>query len=258
MFKKRILIVHNNQEYLQKIVSFFNEKELYHMETVINGDALMRLNCLDAYDFVIVKDAIAEISGLNAIEKLLKNTYKRPNYIILITPFNNNFIKSKCESLDIIPIYNVKMSINELYHLLNILELEGDMKNKKYFEPQLEIINLLKKIGLLKVYIGYTYFEYVLNLMLESSENIYKYMKNIYEIVANHFHVSPSSVEKAMRSCIKSSFSQNYGYYAKMLFGYSENDYPSTSIFLQVCIKTLKEIKNCIITNQINSSIRKI
>ena len=45
-----------------------------------------------------------------------------------------------------------------------------------------------------------------------------------------------------MRTCIKSSFSYNYGYYASLLFG-DDNIYPSISMFIQTCIKVLKEQK---------------
>ncbi len=259
MMKKSVLFAHNNEGFINKVNQYFQDEDLYSLNHyVLDGEALLNLVNLDRFDVVIVKNALTYITGLYALESLLLKTRHKPEIIILITPFVNDFIRDKCQQLQIYYVHNLNMSIRDIYHLLCQLEIERKVIGKKYFEPQIEIINLLKQIGLLKTYIGYKYFEYVLNSMLENSENINKYMINIYKMVGKHFNVSPCSVEKAMRLCIKSSFSKSDNFYAKILFGHYHNSYPSVSTFLQVCIKTLKEQKDYIIRHNIKQSLRKI
>ncbi|QVK18094.1 hypothetical protein KHQ81_14905 [Mycoplasmatota bacterium] len=259
MRKKRVLVAHNNIEFIELLRQCFLENDLYTLSDIaLNGQELLNKVSLDNYDIVICKNALTQVTGLYALEGLFSKTKNKPEIIILITPFINDFIRNKCQKLNIDYIQGLDVNISEIHQLLCHLGIKKTVEGKKYFESQIEVINILKKIGLLKTYIGYAYFEYVLNIMLEKSENINKYMKTIYHMVGQHFNVSATSVEKAMRTCIKSSLSKSDGFYAKMLFGYYEDKYPSTSIFLQVCIKTLKEQKNMIISNNIGRSTRKI
>ncbi len=259
MRKKRVLLAHNSYEFINKVDQFFQVDSLYTLTSyALNGEELVNKINLDNYDMVIVKNALTYITGLYALEVLLSKTKQRPDFVILITPFLNEFLINKCERLEINYLHDLNINLSELPNLLFNLEIKNLVKNKSYFDSQMEIISLLKKIGLLKTYVGYSYFEYVLNYMLEKSENIYKSMKNVYYTISGHFNVSATSVEKAMRTCIKSSLSQSQGFYARMLFGHHENDFPSTSVFLQICIQTLKEQKSQIINNNLKGSLRKI
>ncbi|MDF2700273.1 MAG: spo0A [Haloplasmataceae bacterium] len=261
MKKKKLLIVHNSYEIIKKIQNEYEENEFIKVVgTAIDGQALLKLNNLDNYDIVIVKNALSYITGLYALEILLKTTKQRPSIIILITPFINEFVHNKCSSLgiDYIPDFNIEC--NKIIDIINYAQLNKLNQSKLYFDTSAEIILLLKQLGLLRSYLGYTYFEYTLNVMFENNVNIYKKMQEIYKMISEHFEVTSTSVEKAMRSCIKSSFSQNNTFYARILFGHNidSSDFPSTSIFIQVCIKTLKELKQTIINNNIRNSVRKI
>lgn len=242
--------------YIGEINKYFQNRGLYTVSNyVLNGEALMNLGSLDLYDIVFVKNALTQVTGLYALQNLLMKTKNKPETIILMTPFLNDFIVEKCEEMDIKYIYNLDMNIEEIHDIICRLEIENIVKGKKAYDQHIEIINFLKQIGLLKTYIGYSYFEYVLNTLMGSSENLNKYMTSIYQMVADRFEVSPSSVEKAMRLCLKSSLSKSDNFYAKMLFGHQGDNIPSTSMFLQVCVKTLKEQKNYIM-NQFDKALR--
>lgn len=259
MKRKTILFAHNNRKLIEKFRTYCEEHDLYHLtDYVLNGEELIKLHNLNNYDIVIVKDALTQVPGIYALETVLRNTKKRPELIILLTPFTTEFITAKCVQLGLINFIDVNISMEELYNTINKLEINNILDNQTFFDPQRAVINLLKKIGLLKVYIGYTYFEYILNMMLENSENLYKRMQTIYQMIGEHFNVSTASVEKAMRTCIRSSLSKSDGFYAQMLFGNHHDSYPSNSIFLQVCINTLREQKSYIVNKQFQKSLRKI
>jgi|SRR5690554_5732480 len=255
MNERKIIIAHNNRKFIEKAKLFFQHNNRYIIDKIVkNGEELLKVNNLNEYNIVICKDALTEVSGLYALEKLLINTKKYPDYILLITPFTNNFVLSRCSKFGIVPIRNIKISIEDLYKVIYKQAIKQDVKGKKLFNPQIEIENILIKVGLLKTYLGFKYFEYILNVILSNNESDFKYMKNIYSVIAEYFKVSSLSVEKAMRTCIKSSFANNYGYYASLLFG-SNKVYPTTSIFIQVCTKILKEQKNYIVNSKIRDTI---
>lgn len=251
MITKSILIAHNNKDFVEQAKLFFQEKKIYRIDKCLkDGNELLKLKHLDDYHIVIVKDTLTEVSGLFALEKLLKKTKSRPEYIILLAAFFNSYVINKCKKLGIIAVNSYNITIDDIFDYFYTIEVEKDVKDKEQFCPQVEIDNLLKKIGLLRTYVGYTYFDYVLNMTFAENTINLKGMNNIYHAIAEHYNVSISSVEKAMRSCIKSSFTKNYGYYANLLFGHNNEDYPTTSTFLQVSIRTLKERRSLILNNQ--------
>ena len=83
-------------------------------------------------------------------------------------------------------------------------------------------------------------------------------MQELYQIIAEHFMVSKASVEKAMRICLKNSLIKNSNYYVRSLFGYDEQKslpkLPSTTTFIHVCIKILKEQKTFVALNNMNTN----
>ncbi len=255
MGNRRVLIVHNKMEFIKRLAYYFQQNELYNIsEYALNGKELLNKENLDDYDIVIVKNALTYTTGLYALASLLLKTKKKPGYIILITPFISDFVLHKCQSLGIYCIHDLDIKVSNISNLLLDIEIKKNAENTTYFDCQIEINKLLRQLGLLKIYLGYTYFEYALNIMFEIGENIYKSMKEIYNIISMHFNATQSSVEKAMRTCVKSSFEKNRNFYSKLLFGCQDNDYPTTSIFLHICQKTLIELKNTITTNNYNKS----
>lgn len=255
MNERKIIIAHNNRKFIENAVLFFSDNNRYIIDKIVKtGEELLKIKKLDDYHIVIVKDALAEVSGLYALRKLLENANKYPDHILLITPFLSKFVLDSCDKFGITPVSNIKASMEDLYKIIYKQEIEKDFKDKKVFNLEEEVNNLLRKIGILKSYLGYKYFEYVLKIILSNNESSFKYMKNIYQITANYYNVSPLSVEKAMRTCIKSSFSNNYGYYASLLFG-KYTTFPTTSTFVQICAKILKEQRNYVINNQIREAM---
>jgi CheY-like chemotaxis protein len=259
--KRKILLVHNNKEMIEDFSNLIENNGSYSLALVIHdGNQLINLKTLDDFDIVIVKDALMHLNGLYALESLIKNTNNRPDLIILLSPFKTSFIVNKCEYLGMVLKNDSKVSANQIIDLIYKNDHSRVVKNKLFFDPQFEIIRLLKEIGLLKRYKGYSYFEYGLNFMFERSENLKKSMISLYESIGHHFNVNAKSVEKAMRVCLKKSILINDNYYARTLFGYNINDenLPSNSLFFQICIQQLKDQKASIINNNIQKSIRKI
>jgi CheY-like chemotaxis protein len=259
--KKRIFIAHNNEELILQFSKLVDVNGVYEVKDyILNGDECKRIESFDQYDIVIVKDALTYMSGLYMIQHLLENTTQKPELIIILTPFINHFIASKCSQLG---IEYRSMNISNAYGLIDLIykyDLENMHAEKHFFDIQYEVISLLRKIGILRSYIGYSYFEYILNKMFHKGEIIYKPMKEIYQMIAQHFDVTYVSVEKAMRTCLRSSLIKNNNVFTRSVLGLSEesHDFPSTSTFIQVCIKMLKEQKIAVINNNIKRSIRKI
>lgn len=241
MKKRSIFIAHNNRELIAQFKAVIENNHLYQLtDYVYDGMMFANIPSFDAYDVVIVKDALTHVSGLYMLESTLKRSKKKPGLMLLLTPFTSSFITSKCGEYGI--IYK-NVEVTNAYNLLDLIYKYDECKLKAGSDIQFEIIHLLKRIGILRKYIGYTYFEYILNLACQNAKIIDLPMKDIYRMIGEHFNSSPLNIEKAMRTCLKASFATNCNAYARSLFGITLEDesYPSNGNFIKVCIKVLKE-----------------
>lgn len=260
MRKKKVFLAHNNEEIIEQFSRLVSRSGIYELVNyVYDGEGFETIESFDTYDIVIVKDALTYMTGIYMIKKVLKRTKNRPELIVVLTPFSNDFIRGICSELDI--VYR-NLAITSGYDLMDILykyDLKEGIRHKKVFDTQYEIITMLKKCGLIRRYIGYKYFEYILNIMFNDPELINKKMKELYVIIGDHFNVSPASVEKAMRVCLKQSLKNNNNYYVRHLFGLRENEelkgLPSTTTFIHVCLNILKEQKTYIALKDVKNGV---
>lgn len=248
MRKKKVFLAHNNPALVEEFAALLSRSGLYELVGyAYTGEGFEMIESFDLYDIVIVKDALTYMPGIYMVKKILQRTTIRPELILVLTPFSNAFIRNLCQSLDI--IYR-NVAVTNAFHLMDLLykyDLDEGGRHKKVFDTQYEIIMMLKKCGLQRRYLGYKYFEYILNLMFHDPNLAKKKMKELYALIGEHFHASPASVEKAMRICLKQSLRQHTNYYVRTLFGIGEHPnqqtLPSTTTFIQVCLNRLKDQK---------------
>lgn len=263
MKKKKVFIAHNDLALIDQFSGLLARSGIYELEDyVIDGEAFSNIDSFDRYDIVLVKDALTHTTGLYMVKKVLQNTTIMPEVVVILTPFSSGFIRTLCHEMNV--LYK-NIAVTSAYHLMDILykyDLTDGYRNKQIFDSQAEIIALLKKCGLIRRYIGYAYFEYIINRMFNESEFINSPMRDIYKKVADHFKVSQGSVEKAMRVCLKVSLIKNGNLYVRMLLGINEktkeDELPSTSTFIRVCIKTLKEQKSLVMMNSLPKTSVKV
>ncbi len=67
---------------------------------------------------------------------------------------------------------------------------------------------ILRQMGIFSAYTGYYYLAYAINLVLEDEDYLFCATKRLYPDIADHFEVSTSSVEHAMRSLITNFWDQ--------------------------------------------------
>lgn len=72
-----------------------------------------------------------------------------------------------------------------------------------FLEKEPDVGRLLRSLGATGRLYGYRYMEYITELMIHSTEDHQFLTKCIYPETAKHFHVTASSVERAIRTLIQ-------------------------------------------------------
>lgn len=76
---------------------------------------------------------------------------------------------------------------------------------------QLKIREVLLQARISKAYKGYPFLEYSIYLVVEDESRLCHIYNEIYVKVAEHFGVTPTAVEKNLRT-LRDAFWQNYGF----------------------------------------------
>lgn len=93
---------------------------------------------------------------------------------------------------------------------------------------------LLTSLGIPATYLGQRYLIYALYLCLENEDYFSCITKQLYPDVARHFHVSPASVERDIRTAIQRCWNRGNRSFLSQLAGYSLTQCPSPGYFLSL------------------------
>ena len=94
--------------------------------------------------------------------------------------------------------------------------------------------HLLTSLGIPATYLGQRYLIYALHLCLENEDYFSSITKQLYPDVAQHFRVSPASVERDIRTAIRRCWNRGNRSLLSQLAGYPLTQCPSPGYFLSL------------------------
>ena len=97
----------------------------------------------------------------------------------------------------------------------SVKELTGE----KVFNPELEITNALKNMGMPAHIMGYRYIRHAIKLCVRDQSYLSGITKRLYPAVAKEFGTSPHRAERAIRHAIETAWSRGNQQYLDEIFG---------------------------------------
>jgi len=249
--KKRVLLIHNDMAFVERFGQLLSNNAIYELaqESYWEDGITFPVKHFDAYDIVIAKDAIRYNSGLYLIKEALKHTRQVPQLVLLQTPFLTAFMERMVGDLNITCLEQATEDVYSLIDALYSYDL-SILEELEQFDLSYEINRLLAKCGMPKERIGYKYHEYLLYLMFSEKRYVIHSTMEVYEEVAQAFETTMLGVEKALRSCLKTSVEVADNYFLHRLLGLTqgEPDELSTTVsnFIMVSLKYLKDRKRVV------------
>ena len=169
------------------------------------NNCLNKINC-DETDVIILELNELLVKEQTVID-LLELCYKKN--IILIGCCE----KLSADILKVLDLYHVTNCFIKPYNLdkmlLMIFEISGGHNGSKEDKKLAKINKLLYLLGIPSSVNGFYYIQKSIEISLENRKYLKSFSKELYPTIANEFNTTSSAVEKSIRRCIESAFSND-------------------------------------------------
>lgn len=253
MEKKKIFIVEEKKELLEKIYHCLNKNNLYQIE----GTSQNAIETLDFFknrncDLLIIDLMMADIDGIGILEKIQeinKNAYKK---VICLTSFTNSIIGQSLEKLNV--SYCLKIPFNLDYFVTivdRIINTHLDNKDLYHSENEKlqkvkienEITEILHEVGIPAHIKGYMYLRSAIMTTYYNIEILGQVTKVLYPDIARQYNTTSSRVERAIRHAIEVAWNRGNTDAIDDIFGYTvsaSKSKPTNSEFIAMIADKLR------------------
>ncbi len=253
MEKKKIYIVEEKKELLEKMNNCLNKNNLYQIE----GSSQNAMETLEFFknrkcDLLIIDLLLADIDGIGILEKINeinKNAYKK---VICLTTFTNSLIGQSLEKLNV--SYCLKIPFN-LDYFASIVEkvINSHSENKEQYHNENEkmqkvrieneITEILHEVGIPAHIKGYMYLRSAIMTTYYNIEILGQVTKVLYPDIARQYNTTSSRVERAIRHAIEVAWNRGNTEAIDEIFGYTvsaSKSKPTNSEFIAMIADKLR------------------
>lgn len=253
MEKKKIFIVEEKKELLEKIYNCLNKNNLYQIEGTSENaietlEFFKNKNC----DLLIIDLMMADIDGIGILEKIQdinKNAYKK---VICLTSFTNSIIGQSLEKLNV--SYCLKIPFN-LDYFTSIVDkiINSHLNNKDLYQSkneklqkvkiENEITEILHEVGIPAHIKGYMYLRSAIMTTYYNIEILGQVTKVLYPDIARQYNTTSSRVERAIRHAIEVAWNRGNTDAIDDIFGYTvsaSKSKPTNSEFIAMIADKLR------------------
>ncbi len=224
MNKIKVLIIDDDINFVNDVKQYFSSHAVIEVSSVaVNGkDGLKYLENRE-YDLVLLDLILPEMDGISLLEEL--NQKDIDVNIIILTSYNSPWIIRKVSSLGIryfmLKPFELSYLEERIIEYSKRKEYSKKIINLYYSDLQLSITKLLHELGVPSHIKGYTFIREGINLVYDNPSLSNQITKKLYPIIANKYHVTSSSVERAIRHAIEVGWNRANLDLLEEVFGYS-------------------------------------
>lgn len=250
MEKKKIYIVEEKKELLEKIYNCLNKTNHYQIEGV-SQNAIDTINFFknNNCDLLILDLMLADIDGIGILERINeinKNAYKK---VICMTSFTNSIIGQSLEKLNVSYCLKIPFNIDYFSSIVEkVLRSNNENKESYYNENEKlqkvkienEITEILHEVGIPAHIKGYMY---LIMTTYYNIEILGQVTKVLYPDIARKYNTTSSRVERAIRHAIEVAWNRGNTEAIDEIFGYTvsaSKSKPTNSEFIAMIADKLR------------------
>lgn len=244
MVKKRVLVVEDNQSFINKEIDNFTNSDLADIKYIahdgVEGLEIIK-NKGDDIDLVLLDIVMPNKDGIYFLEELQKENIDKD--IIVISSFNSESIIRKVANLGIKYFMLKPLDMKDLESRIKALDEPSITLDSVTNELKMRLTRLLHELGMPSHIKGYEYIREGILLLYNDPSIIGGITKELYPEIADKYNTSVSRVERAIRHAIEVSWNRGNIDLMEEVFGHSV-DYdkakPTNSEFIVTIADKLK------------------
>ena len=253
MEKKKIYIVEEKKELLDKISNCLNKNNMYQIvgmsqNAVDTISYFKNNNC----DLLILDLMLVDIDGIGVLERIKeinKNAYKN---VICMTSFTNSIIGQSLEKLNVSYCLKIPFNIDYFSSIVDKVLRSQQINKESYYNEseklqkvkiENEITEILHEVGIPAHIKGYMYLRSAIMTTYYNIEILGQVTKVLYPDIARKYNTTSSRVERAIRHAIEVAWNRGNTEAIDEIFGYTvsaSKSKPTTTEFIAMIADRLR------------------
>jgi two-component system, response regulator, stage 0 sporulation protein A len=258
--KIKVGIAEDNRDFIEILTDFFEvQNNIEIVFTVYNGLQAVEAIIREKPDVLILDLIMPYLDGLGVLEKIKEIDIDNPPKTIVLTAIGQESMIHKAISLGavyyVVKPFDLDILTRRIYQVTgldqnqpldnksNIYKSTIDFENHKMKDLDIDITNIIRKVGIPVHIKGYQYLRHGITMVVENMDILGAITKELYPAIAKKNNTTPTRVERAMRHAIEVAWNKGDIETINSLFGYTVHNNkgkPTNSEFIALIADKLK------------------
>ena len=229
--KIKLMIVDDNEEFLNECVAYFSGKENYEVvATASDGEEALAALPSAAPDILLLDIVMPKLDGYGVLEKLSPS-----QKTIVMSALSAGSFVTKAINLGARYYMMKPFRMEQLEARIAETMKEGAASRVRNRSLEEKITNIFITVGIPAHIKGYQFLREAIKMAIDNPDVINSITKRLYPEVARRFDTSPSKVERAIRHAIEVAWNRGKIENINSLFGvrvYNHNEKPTNGEFI--------------------------
>ena len=262
MEKIRLGIVDDNRDLCDKLKKNFATREDIDVMFVAEDGlcAIEQVKNVDV-DVLILDSVIPHVDGIGVLEAINEMELEHYPHVIMISAFGQDVIIQRAINLGVeyflvkplnidILEKRIRQMVDKESMLQDMRAQQLNLRKSSFFKEmirdndlEIDISTILREIGIPAHIKGYQYIRDAIGIVVERREILAAVTKELYPMIAEKNHTTPSRVERAIRHAIEVAWNRGKLDTIEALFGYTvktDKGKPTNSEFIALIADKLR------------------
>lgn len=244
----RLVIADDNREFCETLKDFFESQDDFNLVGVANN-GLETIDLIEqARPDVVVLDVIMpHLDGIGVLEKIASGYVSHRPKIILLTAFGQQNMTQRAVDLGadyyILKPFDFSVLATRVRQLADGVSVTPYVAAVKEKNLDVAVTNIIHEMGVPAHIKGYHYLRDAILMVIDEINLLGAVTKELYPMIAQKYHTTPSRVERAIRHAIELAWDRGNVEMMNKFFGYTinlERGKPTNSEFIAMIADKLR------------------
>lgn len=244
----RILIADDNRDFCETLKEFLQQQDCFELAGVaFNGMEALDMIEQEKPDVVILDIIMPHLDGIGVLEKLASGLVGHRPKVIMLTAFGQENITQRAVELGadyyVLKPFDFAVLGTRIRQLADGVKVQPYVSAVKERNLDVAVTNIIHEMGVPAHIKGYHYLRDAILMVINEINLLGAVTKELYPMIAQKYHTTPSRVERAIRHAIELAWDRGNVEMMNKFFGYTinlERGKPTNSEFIAMIADKLR------------------
>ncbi|MEW6726249.1 sporulation transcription factor Spo0A [Desulforudis sp. 1088] len=244
----RILIADDNRDFCETLKEFLQQQDGFELAGVaFNGMEALDMIEQEKPDVVILDIIMPHLDGIGVLEKLASGLVGHRPKVIMLTAFGQENITQRAVELGadyyVLKPFDFAVLGTRIRQLADGVKVQPYVSAVKERNLDVAVTNIIHEMGVPAHIKGYHYLRDAILMVINEINLLGAVTKELYPMIAQKYHTTPSRVERAIRHAIELAWDRGNVEMMNKFFGYTinlERGKPTNSEFIAMIADKLR------------------